>query len=84
MTSGLQITCANKNPNGTIVRIGGSRWSMSLHEAIFQLTSYHLRFHIFIGDTSYNVGVRGDGQSSYLVLEPDGKPLADIEGLFSC
>lgn len=82
--SGFQITCANKNQNGTIVRVGGSGWSLSLHEIIVKIISNQRRYSIYIGDTQYEIGVRGDGGNAYLVLEPDGKPLSEIDGLQSC
>lgn len=84
MASGLQITCANKNQNGTIVRLGGAGWSMSLHEVISKIITDHLRLYIFIGDTLHEVGIRGKGQNSYLVLESDETPLSEIDGLISC
>ena len=82
--SGFQVTCANKNLNGTIVRIGGPGWTLSHTEAIFRLQESQLRLYISIGNRSFDIGVRGTGHDSYLVLEPDGEALHDIEGLVSC
>jgi len=82
--TGLEIRCANKNQQGIIVRIGGRNWSMNHTDAIVQLMENELRLHIFIGDTAYDIGVRGDGNDAYLVLEPDGQPLHKIDGLQSC
>ena len=81
---GYQITCANKNLNGTIVRVGGPGWSLSHQEAIRKVNSKEQRFHIFIGDESFDIGVRGEGDDAYLVLEPEAKALHEVEGLMSC
>ena len=84
MVSGFQITCANKNLRGTIVRLGGPDWSMSHQEAIRKIIGNELRLHIFIADVSFDIGVRGEGDNAYLVLEPEAKPLHEVEGLASC
>jgi hypothetical protein len=84
MASGFEITCANKNPHGVIVRLGGQGWSLSAHEAIVKITTLQLRLHIYLGDECFDIGVRGDGTDAYLVLEPDDKPLHEVEGLPSC
>jgi hypothetical protein len=84
VASGLQITCANKNPNGVIVRVGGQGWSLSIHEVLVKISCQQLRLHICQGDMYFDIGVRGDGTNSYLVLEPDGTPLHDVSGLPSC
>jgi hypothetical protein len=84
MATGFQITCANKNLNGTIVRVGGSGWSLSHREAIRKILSKELRLHIFIGDESFDIGVRGEGDDAYLVLEAGEKALDEVEGLMSC
>lgn len=84
MLSGSQITCANKNQSGTIVRVGGPGWSLSHHEAIRKITTKQISLYIRIGDESFPIGVRGDGTDSYLVLEPEGKLLSDVEQLKSC
>jgi len=84
MASGLEITCANKNPHGVIVRVGGQSWSLSVHEAIVQIATRQLRLHIFLGNECFDIGVRGDGMDAYLVIEPDEKPLHKVEGLPSC
>jgi hypothetical protein len=83
-SSGLEISCANKNQQGMIVRLGGQGWSLSLHEAILGLVHNHIRLCILIGNEYFDVGIRGDGNDSYLVLEPEGKPLSEVEGLLSC
>ena len=84
MSSGFQISCANKNLNGTIVRLGGEGWSLSHHEAILKINGNLLRLTISIGNESFDIGVRGEGDSAYLVLEPEGKALHELEGLASC
>lgn len=84
MATGFQVTCANKNQQGVVVRIGGPGWSLSIQEAIQKITGKHLRLHIFIGDEAFDIGVRGSGNSVYLVLEPDGKPLSEVPELRSC
>lgn len=84
MLSGYQITCANKNQNGTIVRVGGRGWSLSCHEAIQKIVTQQMTLYISIGNASFYIGVRGEGDGSHLVLEPDGKLLNDIEQLMSC
>lgn len=84
MPSGFQITCANKNPGGMIVRLGGPGWSLSQHEVVQQIVTRHLRLYIVIGDETFEVGLRGEGSSTYLVLEPDGTPLHTIDTLQSC
>lgn len=84
MLSGLEITCANKNQNGTIVRIGGSGWSMSQTDAIRKLIMNHITLNISIGDETFQVRVAGEGQDTYLVLEPGGKLLSEVEQLLSC
>jgi hypothetical protein len=84
MHSGFEVRCANKNLNGTIVRVGGTGWSLSHHEAIYRLNSRQIRLFIFIGDESFEIGVRGDGDDAYLVIEPDAKALHDVEELQSC
>ena len=82
--SGFEITCANKNQQGMIVRLGGQGWSMSLHEAILGLVHNRLRLCILIGNTYFDIGIRGDGNDSYLVLEPEATLLSEVDGLESC
>lgn len=84
MLPGFQITCANKNQNGTIVRVGGTDWSLSTHEAIRRLLSNRLQLYIRVGNESHPVVVRGEDRDAYLALESDGTPLHDIDGLLSC
>lgn len=84
MASGFQITCANKNPNGVIVRVGGQGWSLSIHEAIMKISSQQLRLYICQGDEYFDIGVRGEGTGAYLVLEPNERPLHEVVGLPSC
>ena len=84
MISGLQVTCANRNVNGAIVRVGGQGWSLSTHEAIVKISSQQLRLYIRLGNEYFDIGVRGDGTTGNLVLEPDETPLYDIELLPSC
>lgn len=61
-----------------IVRIGGDGWSLGIHEAILKLISSQLRFTITIDGNALHVGIRGAGYESYLVLEPDGFPLHNL------
>ena len=82
--TGFQITCANKNTQGVIVRVGGPGWSLEAHEAIMRLITHRVRLYILLGNTHYDIGVRGAGAHAYLALEPDGRPLADIDMLPSC
>jgi hypothetical protein len=82
--SGYEITCANVNPNGMLVRIGGVNWSLAVHEAIVQLVSQQVRLFVRMDDRMLEVGIRGEGSSAYLALEPDGLPLHDLPGLASC
>ncbi|MEQ8672110.1 MAG: DUF3892 domain-containing protein [Aggregatilineales bacterium] len=82
--SGFHITCANKHPNGTIVRVGGDGWTLDLHEAISQLDGRRIRLTILIGNAYFDIGIREHDNTAYLVLEPDGKPLHEVDGLNSC
>jgi hypothetical protein len=84
MSSGFEVLCANRNLSGAIVRVGGDGWSLSHHEAIQRLNSRQLRLFISIGDESFDIGVRGEGNAAYLVLEPEAKALNEVEGLNSC
>lgn len=84
MPSGFEITCANKNYRGIIVRIGGEGWNMETRDAIVKIVNKRLRLSIRVNGTSIEVGVRGDGIDSYLALEPDGRPLHDLTDLPSC
>jgi|GEM_PF-3975662 len=84
MASGYQITCANKNQNGTIVRIGGVGWSYSQQEAIRKILMKQLSMYIVVGNETFTIAVRGEGNDTYLVLEPGEKPLDNIDELKSC
>jgi hypothetical protein len=84
MVSGFSVTCANKNHNGEIVRVGGQGWSLSKHEAVVKILSKQLRLHIRLDDGNFDIGVRGEGTSAFLVLEPNEIPLHSVEGLPSC
>jgi len=84
MASGYEVTCANKNQNGTIVRVGGAGWSLSCQEAIHRIIARQLRLYIFIGDEAFTIGIRGEGNNAYLALEPDGRALHTIVELPSC
>lgn len=84
MATGFQVTCANKNQQGIIVRIGGLGWSLSLSEAIQKIGGKQLRLHIFVGDESFDIGVRFADNGAYLVLEPDATPLSEVSELKSC
>jgi hypothetical protein len=82
--AGYEITCVNKNRSGSLVRIGGDQWSLSVHEAIVNLLSGQLRLSIMIGGQMLEVGIRGDGPDAYLALEPEGFALHDLTDLPSC
>jgi hypothetical protein len=84
MMSGYEITCANKNRLGVIIRIGGAGWSLDGHEAIVKIMSGQLRLRIRVGGSYQDVGVRGEGMNAYLALEPDGFPLHELHDLPSC
>ncbi len=84
MASGFEITCANRRADGTIVRIGGQGWSLSVQEAIIKIVIGQLRLNLLLDNTFVAVGVRGDGSNAYLALEPDGRPLSAVDGLPSC
>lgn len=84
MNSGFQVICANKNMNGSIVRIGGDGWSMEIHDAILKMLTGQLRLTILIGNNRFDIGIRGEGTHAFLALEPDGKPLHEVDGLQSC
>jgi hypothetical protein len=76
--SGFEITCINKNARGLLVRIGGEGWSLGIHEAVVKIVSNQMRFLIHTNGKSIQVGVRGEGFEAYLVLEPDGFPLHNL------
>lgn len=76
--SGFEITCTNRNSRGVIVRIGGDGWSLRRHEAIVKIISKQIRLTILMDEGYAEVGVRGEGPDAYLVLEPDGCPLCDL------
>jgi hypothetical protein len=84
MITGYEITCANKNRNGLLVRLGGENWSMGIQDAVTKLVSQQIRFYLHVDGKPIEVGIRGDGSDSYLVLEPDGFPLHQIMDLQSC
>ncbi len=82
--AGFEITCVNKNYTGMIVRIGGVGWSLSTREAIQKLMSEQLRLNLLLGNRYLDVGVRGAGSDAYLVIEPEGYALHEIEQIPSC
>ncbi len=82
--SGYEITCANKNQNGLLTRVGGDNWSLGIQEAMTKLLSQQLRFYVQVDGTPTEVGIRGDGSETYLVLEPNGYPLHQLTSLQSC
>lgn len=84
MVSGFEITCANKNRLGVITRIGGDGWSMDIREAVLKLISQQLRLSVRVDNVLMEVGVRGEGQDSYLSIEPEGYPLHTLADLQSC
>ncbi len=77
--SGFKITCANKNPKGLIVRIGGNGWSLGTREAVVKIMSNQLRLTIHVLEDNVRVGVRGSDLDAYLVLEPEGFPLHNLD-----
>ena len=77
--AGYEITCVNKNFRGFIVRIGGDGWSLGTHEAIVKIISKQIQMMICVEDEYVEIGVRGEGFGAYLVLEPDGSPLHDLD-----
>jgi hypothetical protein len=82
--SGYEITCANRDSRGVIIRIGGKGWTLTVREAIIQLTTQRLRLMIYLDGRQAEVGIRGEGNESYLAVEPDGFPLHDLTDLQSC
>ena len=82
--SGFEITCANKDQRGVIIRIGGEGWSFDAREAVVKIITQQLRFYIRLDDQTCDVGVRGEAFDSYLALEPDGFPLHNVTTLPSC
>ena len=84
MIPGFEIMCANKNQQGIIVRIGGEGWSLEAREAMVKLMSTELRLIMRINNEFVDIGIRGEGFDSYLVLEPDGFPLHALTDLQSC
>ena len=77
--SGFEITCINKNARGLVARIGGEGWSLSAHDAVVKLISSQIRLIIHLNGETVQVSVRGEGFDAYLVLEPDGFPLHNLE-----
>lgn len=47
MPSGFQVTCANEDQQGVIVRVGGAGWSLGLREAVHKIGGQQLRLHIY-------------------------------------
>lgn len=82
--SGFSITCANKNQSGKIIRIGGQGWSLEIRDALKRIIDNTIKLNITIGNSTYYIGIRGNGDNIYAVLEPGGKRLDDIDGLHSC
>ena len=79
MITGFEITCLNKNPRGTLVRIGGQGWTLGVHEAIVKIISQQGRYNIRVNGDYVQVGVRGEGFAAYLALEPDGFALHNLD-----
>lgn len=84
MVSGLEILCASKNYAGNIIRIGGDGWSLEAREAIVKILNGQLRLNIRVDGIYLDVGLRGEGFDTYLVIEPDGFPLHNLSDLPSC
>ena len=82
--SGYQITCANRDAHGAIIRIGGEGWTLTIQDAVVKVISQQLRLNIFIDGKLLDVGVGGEGNDAYLVIEPDGFPLHNLTNLQSC
>jgi hypothetical protein len=82
--SGFEITCANKNRSGSIIRVGGEGWSLAVGEAITKLLSQQLRLTVRTDGKMMDVGIRGNGSDAYLAIEPDGFPLHNLADLPSC
>ena len=82
--SGLEITCANRDQNGMIIRIGGDGWSLGVQDAITRLMMQQLRVYVRVENALLIVGVRGENADAYLALEPEGYPLHDLTSLQSC
>ena len=83
MVTGFQITCANKNLNGTIVRVGGPGWSLSQREAIQKIIGNELRLHIFIGDDTFEIGVRGEVMTLIWYSNQKQKPFMKLRDLLA-
>jgi uncharacterized protein DUF3892 len=81
---GYEITCANRDTSGGLLRVGGEGWTLSTHEAIVKLISQQLRLNIVVDGQFMDVGIRGEGFNAYLVTEPDGVPLHNLISLPSC
>jgi hypothetical protein len=79
-----EVTCANKNPNGMLVRIGGENWTCGLREAIVKIVSGQALYSVRIEGKLMTVGIRGESSNAYLVLEPEGYPLHDLPDLPGC
>ena len=77
--SEFEITCINKNARRMVVRIGGDGWSLSTHDVIVKLSSGQIRLNIRVNGEIVQVGIRGEGSDAYLVLEPDGFALHNLE-----
>lgn len=82
--TGFEIACCNRRVDGMIVRIGGAGWSLSVQEAMRQLSAEHIRFYVHVEGRSWDVGIREHGGETYLALEPDGFPLHNLLSLPSC
>jgi hypothetical protein len=82
--TGFQITCVNRDARGIIIRIGGEGWTLSFHEAIVKVVSQQLRLNILVDGKLVVVGIRGEGNDAYLVIEPEGFPLHNLTNLQSC
>jgi hypothetical protein len=84
MLSGYEVTCANKNQRGIITRVGGVGWSLDIREAVVKIMSAQIRLYIQVKGQFVEIGIRGDGSDSFLVLEPDGFPLHNLPDFPSC
>ena len=77
--SGFEITCANKNFRGLVVRIGGVGWTLGAHDATAKTLSKQIQLIIQVDGKLVQVGVRGEGPAAYLALEPDSSPIHNFD-----
>lgn len=59
-------------------------WSLDIREAVVKIMSAQIRLYIQVKGQFVEIGIRGDGSDSFLVLEPDGFPLHNLPDFPSC